>query len=82
MHAYFLEKGTPEMRNWHGKEKSRQHIRHMEHLDITNAKLCTPIFLEKGTPEMRNRHGEEKSRQHIRHMEHLDITNAKACRYH
>ena len=26
------------MRNWHSEEKSRQHIRHMEHLDITNAK--------------------------------------------
>ena len=26
------------MRNWYGEEKSRQHIRHMEHLDITNAK--------------------------------------------
>jgi len=38
IHAYFLEKGTPEMRNWHGEEKSRQHIRHMKHLDITNAK--------------------------------------------
>ena len=36
----FLEKGTPEMRNRHGEEKSRQHIRHMEHLDITNAKTC------------------------------------------
>ena len=26
------------MRNRHSEEKSRQHIRHMEHLDITNAK--------------------------------------------
>ena len=34
IHAYFLEKGTPEMRNRHSEEKSRQHIRHMEHLDI------------------------------------------------
>ena len=37
---FFLEKGAPEMRNWHGEEKSRQHICHMEHLNITNAKTC------------------------------------------
>ena len=36
----FFRKGAPEMRNRHGEKKSRQHIRYMEHLDITNAKAC------------------------------------------